>query len=81
MCYIHNIYIIREDEFEGDADDNSDDDDDDDSGVPSQATNGVRQSIIGYLAISNLIYLSFCSAFRICKSGRYSLCSSKGLPY
>ena len=49
-CVLHNICIIRGDEFEGDADDNSDDDDNDDNGVPSQAANGVRQAIIEYLA-------------------------------
>ena len=49
-CVLHNICIIRGDEFEGDADDSSDDDDDDDNGVPSQAANGVRRAIIEYLA-------------------------------
>ena len=55
-CVLHNICIIRGDEFEGDADDNSDDDDDDDddnnddNGVPSQAANGVRRAITEYLA-------------------------------
>ena len=49
-CVLHNICIIRGDEFEGDADDNSNDDDDDDNGVPSQAANGVRRAIIEYLA-------------------------------
>ena len=50
---LHNICIIRGDEFEGDADDNSDDDNDDDdhdNGVPSQPVNGVRRAIIEYLA-------------------------------
>ena len=49
-CVLHNICIIRGDEFEGDGDDNSDDDDDDDNGVPSQAANGARRVIIEYLA-------------------------------
>ena len=50
-CVLHNICIIRGDEFEGDVNDNSDDDDDDDdddNGVPSQAASGVQQPVIEF---------------------------------
>ena len=48
-CVLHNICIIRGDEFDGDVDDDSDDDDDDDNGVPSQAASGVRQAVIEFV--------------------------------
>ena len=49
-CVLHNICIIRGDEFDGDLDDDSDDDDDDDHGVPSQAASGVRRAVIEFVA-------------------------------
>lgn len=49
-CVLHNICIIRGDEFDGDVDDDSDDDDDDDNGVPSQAASGVRRAVIEFVA-------------------------------
>ena len=49
-CVLHNICIIRGDEFDGDVDDDSDDDDDDDNGVTSQAASGVRRAVIEFVA-------------------------------
>ena len=49
-CVLHNICIIRGDEFDEDVDDDSDDDDDDDNGVTSQAASGVRRAVIEFVA-------------------------------
>lgn len=49
-CVLHNICIIRGDEFDGDVEDDSDDDDDDDVGVPNQAARGVQQAIVEFVA-------------------------------
>lgn len=48
-CVLHNICIIRGDEFDGDVEDDSDDDDDN-VGVPNQAARGVQQAIVEFLA-------------------------------
>ena len=49
-CVLHNICIIRGEEFDGDVEDDSNDDDDDYNGVPSQAANGVRLTVIEFVA-------------------------------
>ena len=47
-CILHNICIIRGDNYE--IDDDDDDDSDADNGIPSRGTQGIRRALVDYIA-------------------------------
>ena len=49
-CILHNICIIRGEDFDGEQDDSDDDDDDAGAGVPTQAARGMQQAVIEHVA-------------------------------